>query len=47
MNPYTKEHLSAAPLTWSHAEYIRTIMLYLRKLEELKIIPPEHTFGHT
>jgi len=47
MSPYTKEHLSAAPLTWSHAEYIRTIMLYLKKLEQLKIIPTEHIFGHT
>jgi len=47
MSPYTKEHLSAGPLTWSHAEYIRTIMLYLKKLEQLKVIPTEHVFGHT
>lgn len=38
LNPYTKEQLSAAPLTWSHAEYIRTVIMYMRKLEELKII---------
>ena len=38
LNPYTKEQLSAAPLTWSHAEYIRTIIMYMRKLTELKII---------
>ncbi len=37
LNPYTREQLSAAPLTWSHAEYIRTIILYMRKLHELGI----------
>ena len=47
MNPYTKEHLSTAPLTWSHAEYIRTILMYLNKLELLKIIPSEHVFVRT
>ena len=38
LNPYTKEQLSAAPLTWSHAEYIRTVILYMRKLKELHIV---------
>ncbi len=38
LNPYTKEQISAAPLTWSHAEYLRTIIMYMRKLTELKII---------
>lgn len=33
LHPYTGEQLSANPLTWSHAEYVRTIMLYHRKLE--------------
>ena len=37
LDPYTREPLSAAPLTWSHAEYIRTIILYLRKVAELGI----------
>lgn len=37
MNPYTGEHVSAAPLIWSHAEYVRTIVQYLEKLEELGI----------
>ncbi len=46
MNPYTKDHLSAAPLTWSHAEYIRTVVLYLNKLRSLNIIPQEPSFGH-
>lgn len=38
LNPYTREQVSAAPLTWSHAEYIRTVILYMRKLKELGII---------
>jgi len=37
LNPYNGEHLSAAPLTWSHAEYVLTITQYLGKLEELGI----------
>ena len=37
LNPYTREQVGAAPLTWSHAEYIRTIIMYMRKLKELKI----------
>jgi GH15 family glucan-1,4-alpha-glucosidase len=38
LDPYTNEHLSTAPLVWSHAEYIRTVMMYLQKVKELKII---------
>lgn len=38
LNPYTREQIGAAPLTWSHAEYIRTIIMYLRRLYELNII---------
>ena len=37
LNPYTRDQVGAAPLTWSHAEYIRTIIMYMRKLKELKI----------
>jgi GH15 family glucan-1,4-alpha-glucosidase len=37
LNPYTGEPLSAAPLTWSHSEYINTVIMYLDKLEELGI----------
>jgi oligosaccharide amylase len=33
----TGEHLSAVPLTWSHSEYVSTIINYLEKLEELEI----------
>jgi GH15 family glucan-1,4-alpha-glucosidase len=32
LNPYTGEQLSATPLTWSHAEYLITIIDYLEKL---------------
>ncbi len=31
----TGKHLSAAPLTWSHAEYVTTVMQYLNKRTEL------------
>jgi oligosaccharide amylase len=37
LDPYTREPMSAAPLTWSHAEYIRTVILYLRKVSDLGI----------
>lgn len=32
----TGEHLSTAPLTWSHSEYVTTVIEYLRKREELE-----------
>ncbi|MEM9336823.1 MAG: glycoside hydrolase family 15 protein [Patescibacteria group bacterium] len=35
MHPHTREHLSTAPLTWSHAEYVLTVDAYLRKYEAL------------
>lgn len=38
LNPYTGEQVGAAPLTWSHAEYLRTVIMYMRKLKELNII---------
>jgi len=38
LNPHTGEQLGAAPLTWSHAEYVRTVVMYLDKLKELNII---------
>jgi GH15 family glucan-1,4-alpha-glucosidase len=37
INPYTKEQISAAPLTWSHSEYVLAVIAYLKKLEELGI----------
>lgn len=35
LNPVTGEPLSACPLTWSHAEYVRTVIAYLDKCEKL------------
>jgi oligosaccharide amylase len=37
IDAFTGEQLSAAPLTWSHAEYVISIIKYLEKLEELNI----------
>lgn len=37
IHPYTGEQLNVAPLTWSHAEYVTTVIDYLQKLEELGI----------
>lgn len=37
IDPYTGRQISTGPLTWSHAEYISTIISYLEKLEELGI----------
>lgn len=42
LNPYTGGQLSAAPLTWSHAEYIRTIIMYMKRLGELGIAEIPH-----
>jgi len=35
MHPTTGEHLSTAPLTWSHAEFVITVDEYLKKHAEL------------
>jgi len=35
VNPSTGEHLSATPLTWSHAEFIITVLDYSAKYKEL------------
>lgn len=37
IHPYTGEHVSVGPLSWSHAEYVNTIIAYLDKMEELGI----------
>jgi len=37
LNPYTKEQISASPLTWSHSEYVLAVIAYLEKLEDLGI----------
>lgn len=36
INPYNGEQLSVAPLIWSHAEFISTVMDYLGKLDEIR-----------
>jgi GH15 family glucan-1,4-alpha-glucosidase len=36
MQPDTREHLSAAPLVWSHAEYVLTVQAYIEKLAKLE-----------
>lgn len=36
LNPITGEHLSVAPLTWSHATYVESVLLYLEREHELK-----------
>ncbi len=35
IHPKTREHLSASPLVWSHAEFVLAIDEYLNKYEEL------------
>ena len=35
MHPNTGAHISTAPLTWSHAEYVKTVIDYLEKYKEL------------
>jgi len=37
LNPYTKEPVSAAPLTWSHSEYVLAVIAYLKKIEDLGV----------
>ncbi len=37
MHPRTREHLSTAPLIWSHAEYVLAVNAYLKKVAELKV----------
>lgn len=35
MQPHTREHLSASPLVWSHAEFVLTALRYMKRWEEL------------
>jgi GH15 family glucan-1,4-alpha-glucosidase len=37
LNPYTGEPLSATPLTWSHSEYVRTVIEYDKKMKFLTL----------
>ncbi len=36
VDPHSGLGLSATPLTWSHAEFVTTVIMYLEKAEELK-----------
>jgi GH15 family glucan-1,4-alpha-glucosidase len=37
LNPYTGEPLSAVPLTWSHAEFVRTVIEYDKKIKSFNV----------
>ena len=37
LNPYTGEAISATPLTWSHSEFVRTIIEYDRKMKSFSM----------
>jgi len=37
VHPHTGDQLSVVPLAWSHAEYVRTMTAYARKLERLGV----------
>ena len=39
VHPYTNQPLSVAPLTWSHAVFVTTVLEYLDKLGEVDICP--------
>jgi len=36
LNPYTGEAISATPLTWSHTEYVRTVIEYNKKIKSIR-----------
>jgi len=36
MQPNTREHLSASPLVWSHAEFVLASLAYVKKAEEIE-----------
>jgi GH15 family glucan-1,4-alpha-glucosidase len=39
LHPYTAEPLSVSPLTWSHAEFVASVLAWLEKREALDICP--------
>lgn len=39
INPFNGDQVSATPLTWSHAEFVVTVMDYIEKLDKLGICP--------
>jgi GH15 family glucan-1,4-alpha-glucosidase len=38
LNPYNGEEISATPLTWSHSEFVRTIIEYDRKMKSFSSV---------
>jgi GH15 family glucan-1,4-alpha-glucosidase len=40
LHPFTGEQLSATPLTWSHAEYVRTVICHHEAQERLGLCKP-------
>jgi GH15 family glucan-1,4-alpha-glucosidase len=42
LNPYTGQSLSATPLVWSHAVFIETVLLYLKRKKELDEVQQTH-----
>jgi GH15 family glucan-1,4-alpha-glucosidase len=36
VNPFNGRPLSVAPLTWSHATVVEVVMMYLRRVRELR-----------
>ncbi|MCH7640822.1 glycoside hydrolase family 15 protein [Patescibacteria group bacterium] len=43
LNPHSGEQVSAAPLIWSHAEFVISVIQYLEKLKELGISEVRNT----
>src|SRR5262249_8617081 len=39
LHPYTGEPLSVSPLTWSHAEYVRTVREYIDRHSHATLCP--------
>ncbi len=37
LNPYTGEPLSVMPLTWSHSEFVRTVIEYDKKMQSFSV----------
>ncbi len=39
LQPHTGMALSATPLVWSHSTYVETVLMFIKKLEELGLCP--------
>jgi GH15 family glucan-1,4-alpha-glucosidase len=47
LHPYTGEPLSVSPLTWSHAEYVRTVREYIQQHSRANVCPACGQAMHT